>query len=392
MRNIACVAIDFASYFISVYFISRLFHFKDHGLQLIGHGRESALLHQHFSVGAAPDYDVVLAPFGVLGGEVLAKLRAAALLAEQRSTGHGLRHHQEAGEVHGGVPSVVVLTVARDTRADGPRLQLRDHLQCLLHLVLGSHDAHQVLHLFLQIVLNLVGILSGKAELEGDEGGGGCSLKLLLVNGCRHTVAPRKLRGVPSGASSEDDEIGERIAAQPVCAVQSGRYFSRREEPGYGRHLRIPVYADSSHHVVGCRSDFHWLFSDVQIGELLELVIHAGQLALDVLLGFGEVLLDPGNVQKDAAVGGAASCLDLAIDAAGDVVAGEEFGRAAGIPVSLRVAPALLFRLRGLALVEIGDLVEHEAAAFAVAQDAAFAAHPLGHQDAAHADRPDHAG
>ena len=42
--------------------------------------------------------------------------------------------------------------------------------------------------------------------------------------------------------------------------------------------------------------------------------------------------------------------------------------------------------------VEIGNLVEHEPAAFAVAQNPAFAAHALRHQDAAHTDRPDHAG
>src|SRR6185436_623276 len=45
-----------------------------------------------------------------------------------------------------------------------------------------------------------------------------------------------------------------------------------------------------------------------------------------------------------------------------------------------------------LCLVVGGDVVEHEAAAFAVAQHAAFAAHTFGDEDAAHARRPHHAG
>ena len=83
---------------------------------------------------------------------------------------------------------------------------------------------------------------------------------------------------------------------------------------------------------------------------------------------------------------------DLAPDAAGDVVAGQQLGRPAGVLVALGVAPALLLVVGGLGAVVLRDVVEHEAPALAVAQDAAFAAHALGHQDAADAGRPDHAG
>ncbi len=86
-----------------------------------------------------------------------------------------------------------------------------------------------------------------------------------------------------------------------------------------------------------------------------------------------------------------AALTDLAHDAAGDVVAGEELGRAARGLVALRVPPAFLFVVGGLALVEIGDVVEHEPPALVVAQDPALASNPLGHQDSAHARRPDHA-
>jgi len=45
------------------------------------------------------------------------------------------------------------------------------------------------------------------------------------------------------------------------------------------------------------RTDFHRGLGDVEIGELLELVIHARQLALDVLGAVRELRLDPGDVE-----------------------------------------------------------------------------------------------
>ena len=88
----------------------------------------------------------------------------------------------------------------------------------------------------------------------------------------------------------------------------------------------------------------------------------------------------------------ASACLDFAIDAPRHMISGEQFGRTPRILIALRIPPALFFRVRSLLFVEVRNVVEHEPAAFAVAQHAAFAAHALGYQDAAHTDRPDHAG
>ena len=88
----------------------------------------------------------------------------------------------------------------------------------------------------------------------------------------------------------------------------------------------------------------------------------------------------------------AAPGLDFAVDAARDVIARQQLGRTPGGLVALRVAPALFRIRRGLRLVVVGDVVEHEAAAFAVLQHAAFAAHAFGDEDALHARRPDHPG
>ena len=89
-------------------------------------------------------------------------------------------------------------------------------------------------------------------------------------------------------------------------------------------------------------------------------------------------------------MGAAAALAHLAQDAAGDVVAGEQLGWPPRLGIALRVAPALVLVVRRLVPVEVGDVVEHEAALLAVAQDAALAAHALRDQDPLHAGRPDH--
>ena len=121
-------------------------------------------------------------------------------------------------------------------------------------------------------------------------------------------------------------------------------------------------------------------------------MVHAGQLALDVLRAVRHLRLDPRDVEEDAAVRAAAAGLHLAHDAAGDVIARQQLGRTARVLVALRVAPALFLVVGGLGLVGLGNVVEHEAAALLVLQDAAFAAHAFRDENALDAGRPDHAG
>src|SRR5207249_2321417 len=142
-------------------------------------------------------------------------------------------------------------------------------------------------------------------------------------------------------------------------------------------------------HVVRGGADFHWLRGDVDVAQFLELVIHARQLLLDVLRRIGNLLLDPGDVEVDAAVRTAAACLDFAHDAAGDVVAREEFRGALGVAVALTIAPAFFGVLGGLVLIVVGDVVVHELLTLVVEQDAAFAAHAFRDENALHAKGPD---
>ena len=94
------------------------------------------------------------------------------------------------------------------------------------------------------------------------------------------------------------------------------------------------------------RADLHRLLGDVDVGELLELMIHARELLLDVLGGVRKLLLDPGDVEKHAAVRAAAAGFDFAHDAARDMIAREQFGRPPRILVALRVTPSF-FRIVG---------------------------------------------
>src|SRR6266496_2171327 len=108
------------------------------------------------------------------------------------------------------------------------------------------------------------------------------------------------------------------------------------------RHLIVAIHHHSAHHIVRGRTDFHRLLGDIDIGELFELVVHSRQLAFDVLGRFWHVFADPGDIEKNAAVRAAASFFDFAADRAGNMIAREQPGRAAGILVTLGVAPPFL--------------------------------------------------
>ena len=67
--------------------------------------------------------------------------------------------------------------------------------------------------------------------------------------------------------------------------------------PGTERRAGVRVHLDPAHHVVLGRADLHRLLGDVDVGQLLELVVHGRQLAQD-LLG-----REPGrDVEEHAAV------------------------------------------------------------------------------------------
>ena len=133
------------------------------------------------------------------------------------------------------------------------------------------------------------------------------------------------------------------------------------------------------------RPDLHLVGGDVHLGELDELVIHRRQPALDLLGRHAG-----GDVEVDAAVRGAAAFLDLGVDRAGDLVAGQQVRGAPGGVVVLEPLVGLLLGLGVLAFEDVGDVVEHEPLALGVLQHSAVTAHTLGDEDALDRQRPDH--
>ena len=291
------------------------------------------------------------------------------------------------------MPAGVVGPIAVHAHARGALAQLGQVLQGQRHLALAADDADHVLHHLLQVVLHPVGFRAAFAPLtlERSQRGAGGGIDLVLVDPARATILD-EARGVRAGALAEDQQVRKRVPAQPVRPVQSGGALSCREEARNARHLRLRVDAHSAHDVVRGWSDLHRLPGDVDVRELEELVIHARQLLADDRLGVRQPPLDPGDVEKDAAVRAPAALADLAHDAARDVVAGEELRGPARALVALGVAPPFLLVVGGLAAIVLRDGVEEEAPAFLVEQHPALAADALGDEDALHAGRPDHPG
>ena len=289
------------------------------------------------------------------------------------------------------MPPGVVLAVSRHTDARGAGLVLLEPLQRLAYLALDADDADKRLHRLLQISLQRVRVLAVAAAFERLERhpfgpGNGRFVQPRLA------LFARPRRRVFTGPLPEYDQVGQGVAPEAVGAVDAGCAFARGEQPGNGGHLAVAVHANPTHDVVGGGTNLHRLLRDVEVRELHELVIHARQFALDVLLGVRQLLLDPGNIQKHTAVRRAAPCLHLAHDAAGHVVARQQLRRTPGRLVVLHVPPPFLGVGSRLRPVVLRDVVEHEPAAFAVLQHAALAAHTLGDQQPFHAQRPDHAG
>src|SRR5579864_577031 len=129
--------------------------------------------------------------------------------------------------------------------------------------------------------------------------------------------------------------------------MQTCRTLSRCKQACHVGHLGISVNLDTSHHVVGRRTNFHRLLGNVNVGKLLELVIHTGQLLLYMLGRVRNSVLDPRNVQEHTAVRATPSFSHLLPDAASHVVAGQQLGRASRVLVPLRIPPAFFFAVGG---------------------------------------------
>src|SRR5258708_40003582 len=96
--------------------------------------------------------------------------------------------------------------------------QHRQFRQSLEHFALGPHDAHEVLHLLLKILLDDKRAIAAARSLERLQGPANRFLNLLLMN-----LAGGSFPGIFgcefAGALAEDEKVGERIAAKSIGAV-----------------------------------------------------------------------------------------------------------------------------------------------------------------------------
>src|SRR5690349_22958524 len=288
------------------------------------------------------------------------------------------------------MPARVVFAIATDASTRGTELQFLNVPKCLQHFFFLANDTHQVLHHVLQSMLNRIRSFASIA-LERRQRVFFCRSNFTGIDRAK-SVLFGVLRGVLTSSFSKNQQIRKRIPAEPVRAMQSRAALSRGKQSGNVRHLRIRIHADAAHHVMRGWPDLHRLYRDVNVGELLELVIHAGKFLFDVLGSVRNAILDPRDVKEHTTVGAASPFAHLAPDATSNVIARKQFRWTASVLVSLRVAPAFFFSIGGLIGVGCGDVVKHEAPAVFVPQDASFTADSFGDQNAAYAWRPYHSG
>ena len=91
-------------------------------------------------------------------------------------------------------------------------------------------------------------------------------------------------------------------------------------------------------------------------------------------------------------MGAPSSGLHLGVDGARDFVTRQQFGRTAACGVIVVPAVGLGLAVGRFRTEHVGHVVEHDADAVAGAQNATVTTHALGHEEAAHRERPHHAG
>src|SRR5207244_10516364 len=82
---------------------------------------------------------------------------------------------------------------------------------------------------------------------------------------------------------AEHQDVAERVATEAIGAVQATGDLAGGIETGHGGRRRRRIDADAAHGVVAGGADLHGLLGDVHRRARVELLVHRGQLALDVV-------------------------------------------------------------------------------------------------------------
>ncbi len=286
-------------------------------------------------------------------------MRAAALLARQRAGDDALAAIEQIAEFERLQQiGVVGARVVVDGDALVALLQVEQDPVHLAQALLVAHHRCLVEHLLLQGGADLSGLLDRAGRLAQQP------LDLVAREGVgigrqrRPVGGLDELGGVAARAAPEDDEVDERVGAEPVGAVDrdagalAGRVEAGQDALGVDEDTPVDIGWQAAHRVVGGRLNRRQLLRRV------DAEVDADELGDVGQLGFLHLARDMGQVEVDVVLvrTGAPTLLDLLVDEAGDHVARGEVGQRRRVALG-----------KGLAI--------------AIAQDAALAASRLREED-----------
>ncbi len=271
-----------------------------------------------------------------------------------------------------------------------PLLERVEALQRLPQLWLPADDADQVVHRLLQLLVHRVGVLARRhprARTAPARSATAASTSAPVTAG-RSDPSPCTYSDAPSARPpAEDQQVGQRVAAQPVGPVHAPGGLAGGEQAGHPGRGAVGVDLDPTHHVVAGRADLHRLLGDVDIGEFLELVVHDGSFLMITSAGSR---VD--TSRKTPPCGDPRPALTSELIARATSSRGSSSGGRLLFSGSAYQRSPSSSRGRRTAAEHVGDVVEHEALALGVAQHSAVTADRLGDEDALHRRGPDHPG
>ena len=140
-----------------------------------------------------------------------------------------------------------------------------------------ADDADQVVHRLLQVLLDRVGVLAA-LDLERRQRAGRRRLTSASATFGRSSPRPAAYAAAClAGPLAEHQQVAERVAAEPVGAVHAAGALAHGVQARDRALLGVGVDLDAAHDVVAGRTDLHRLGGDVDVGQLLELVVHRRQ-------------------------------------------------------------------------------------------------------------------
>ena len=167
-------------------------------------------------------------------GIVLAEVSAAALLALDGAARDRLGDRQQVVQVQRRVPAGVVFAVAADADTCRPVAAAApspSSARCISSSFRTMPT--RLLHHLLQRVLHLVRPFARRVALERlERPAARPSSTCAGVDGAAALVL-RVLRGMLAGALAEHEQVGQRVAAEPVGAVDAGGALARGEQAGH---------------------------------------------------------------------------------------------------------------------------------------------------------------